>query len=537
MSRFYVTVLSVFIVSIGACGQGADSDGPGHSDERPNFLVIYTDDMGYTDLGAFGGTDIRTPNLDDLALAGIRFTNFHAHLSCAPSRALLMSGTGNHEAGLGTQTEVLSFRGQRGYERFLTDRVATLPEVLGSGGYRTYISGKWGLGGPEGIDPVERGFEKSFVLLPNGGGHYEAIFHETRYTRNGREVPEAKVPVFSTTLFTDSLIEFFNEDASSEEPFFALFTPTAPHWPLHYPPGMRDAYAGAYDAGYDRLRQSRIDGASRAGVLPPEADTGVYEPEAVTWDSLSIEEQNFQSQVMEIYASMVEHLDSEIGRLLEQMDSVGALDNTLILFINDNGAQGGANFGGPASYSRGREFDNRPENIGAGSSWANMGQGWADAVTAPFRDGKASVYEGGLRVAAFAYWAGHQGTAKIDQHRLSSMDVMPTLLELAGISHPAPELDGRPVLPLRGRSFSGVLLGNDEPVHLPDEAIALSSSGQHFMYRGDWKILKPRSSEWELYNITSDPYEKTNLADQESELLQDLLADFQEQARKSNILD
>ena len=239
-------VITVLLFLLFACQQGPDAPVKGQVDERPNFLIIMADDMGFTDLGAFGGHDIRTPNLDALALAGIRFTNFHGHLSCAPSRALLMSGTGNHEAGLGTQVDIESFRGQHGYERYLTERIATLPEILGAGGYRTYIAGKWGLGGPQGIDPTARGFENSMVLLPSGGGHYEPIFHESRYTRNGRAVPEPAEPIYSTTLFTDALIEFLGEDSNSERPYFALFTPTAPHWPLHFPPGMRDAHAGAY---------------------------------------------------------------------------------------------------------------------------------------------------------------------------------------------------------------------------------------------------------------------------------------------------
>jgi arylsulfatase len=260
-------------------------DAPEHSEEsissnRPNFLVILTDDMGFTDLGAFGGRDIGTPNLDELALAGIRFTNFHGHLSCAPSRALLISGTGNHEAGLGMQVDIESLRGKRNYERYLVDRVATLPEILRSGGYRTYLSGKWGLGGPAQIDPVQRGFEKAFVLLPSGGGHYQAIIHASRYTRNGEAVPEDDQPTYSTTLFTDALIDFLESDQHSDKPYFALFTPTAPHWPLHYPPGMRETFAGAYDDGYEALRANRVEAATAADVLFGEANMQDYLSEA-----------------------------------------------------------------------------------------------------------------------------------------------------------------------------------------------------------------------------------------------------------------
>jgi len=272
-------------------------------------------------------------------------------------------------------------------------------------------------------------------------------------------------------------------------------------------------------------------------VLPAGAHEAGYEREAPGWDSLSGEEKALNVRVMEIYAAMVAHLDAEIGRLLARLEAVGALENTLILFINDNGAQGGPIFGGPQSYMQGRSFDNRLENIGAGSSWANLGQGWAEASTAPFRGSKSSPYEGGLRVAAFAHWPGVIAADGLNEQFLNNMDVMPTLLELARLSHPAPVFDGREVASMRGNSFAGLLRGDDGPVHEPDEAIALSSAGRHFMYRGDWKLLKELNSDWELYNLTRDPYERNDLAGERPELLQELLAQFELQAELSNILE
>jgi arylsulfatase len=520
-----------------ACSADQDSGAETVNEDRPNFLIIMTDDMGYTDLGAFGGIDIATPNLDQLAFDGIRFTNFHGHLSCAPSRATLISGTGNHEAGLGTQTDQPSFRGQRNYERYLTDRVATLPEVLQNGGYRTYLAGKWGLSGPQALDPTERGFEKSFALLPSGGGHYEAIFHDSRYSLNGQVIQETADPTFSTTLFTNNLIAFFEEDRDSSKPFFALFAPTAPHWPLHFPPGMEQTFAGKYDTGYDELRKRRIAGALQSGVLPEHANVLDYESEAAPWDTLSNDDKALQSRIMEIYAAMAAHLDQEIGRLLSHMQAAGALDNTLILVINDNGAQGGPIFGGPRSYANGNTFNNDFDNIGANDSWANMGQGWADAVNAPFRDGKASVYEGGIRVAAFANWSGIRNRSSTYTQYVNNMDVMPTLLELARVSQPGLQFNDRDVLPIRGKSFASVLRGDVSPIHPDDESITLSSAGRHFMQRGQWKILKELNSDWELYDLAADPYERVNLAAAQPEKLQDLLRDFNTHAKINNILD
>ena len=256
------------------------------------------------------------------------------------------------------------------------------------------------------------------VILRGGAGHYQPINPWVRYSRNGEAVAEQVEPTYSTTLFTDALIEFFEEDKASDKPYFALFAPAAPHWPLHFPPGMQDTYEGAYADGYEVLRERRIKGAAAAGVLPEGADPIDYESHAPRWQSLSEEEKAINSRVMEIYAAMSTHLDSEVGRLLDKLRDSGALDNTLVMFINDNGAEGGPIFRPPQTDVAARKIDDSLENLGAGNSWAHMGQGWAEAVNAPFRDTKGSVYEGALRVAAFANWAGANHPVSINRQYL-----------------------------------------------------------------------------------------------------------------------
>ncbi len=523
------------VLTLSSCQPTSNS--PDSKDARPNFLIIFTDDMGFTDLGAFGGGDIATPNLDRLARDGIRLTNFHGSVSCAPSRAMLMSGTGNHEAGLGTQIDIETFRGQVGYERRLTDRVRILPEVLQAGGYRTYAAGKWHLGGDEGIDPIERGFDKAFVILKGGDGHYDSKMGIEGYSLNGERLRNKDDSVFSTTMYVDHLLNFFKQDQDSEQPFFAWFTPTAPHWPMHFPPGMTSTYTGRYDEGYDVLREQRIQGAQNAGVLPPNITTDGFVGKAPAWDSLSADEQAVQARIMEIYAAMTDHLDQEIGQLLAYLKNSDQLDNTVILFINDNGAQGGTNFGAPSTFPPMDKYDNTLANLGAANSFANMGQGWAEAVLAPFRGSKATPYEGGVRVAAFASGPLVNSPGSLSFEYLNNMDVMPTLLELAELEHPGSASNGQSYLPLRGRSFAGLLRGSNEPVHAANEAIALSSAGTHFMARGDWKLLKTVDGEWELYNLSTDPYERDDRAGHEPKIFQSMLSDFEKQAELSNILD
>ncbi len=288
------------------------------ANDRPSFLLITTDDMGYTDLGAFGGRDIPTHNLDRLAREGVRFSNFHATPSCAPTRASLMTGTGNHEAGLGTQLKVEGLQGW-GYERFLQDRVATLPEVLQAGGYYTIMSGKWHLGAADpsgGNMPGDRGFDRDFALLQGADSHYSSVYLDrVEYSEDGERLADPPRDYFSTTLYVDKLIGFLRDHEGSDQPFFAWFAPTEPHWPLQYPPGFEDTYAGAYDAGFDVLCLQRMAAALEEGVIPANADTTSCNKTEKPWDELDEETRATYRRTMEVYAAMVDHLDRETGRL------------------------------------------------------------------------------------------------------------------------------------------------------------------------------------------------------------------------------
>lgn len=519
------------LVLLSACSQAAD--------ERPNVLLIVTDDMGYTDLGAFGGDDIATPNLDHLAMQGLRLTSFHVAPSCAPTRAMLMSGTGNHEAGLGTQISYPEFEGQEFYERYLPARIAALPEVLQQAGYHTYMAGKWHLGRGDETDgtvPGRRGFEQSFALLQGGDGHVHTVFEDpVEYSENGTRLKTPPSDFYSTTLFADKLIEQI-DSASDSKPFFALFAPTAPHWPLQAPPGWLDRYRGSYDAGFDELCLRRMQGALEAGVLPVNADTSACPKEEVPWEELGDERRETYLRVMEIYAAMAEHLDLQIGRLVTHLEESGKLDNTWVLFLNDNGPQGG----GFNTRFQGRltaeTRDNSLENLGLAWSWANIGQGWADAISAPFRDGKASQFEGGIRVPAFAWHADANRAGDTEGQLLTVMDIMPTILELTGTPVPGDNFANRTVLPMRGKSFAAVLQGETSVVHTPEEAIALDSAGRGVVMKGDWKIVREIRGDWMLFNILEDPGEGTDLASMNPQKLAELVADFERQAKASNYI-
>lgn len=502
--------------------------------KRPNFLVITTDDMGYTDFGAFGGKDIPTPNFDSLAMEGVRLTNFHTSAVCSPTRAMLMSGTGNHEAGKGQQREFPEFLGHHGYEGYIVDRVATIPERLAAEGYHTYMAGKWHLGSEQGVNlPGDRGFERSFALTPGNYDHFDPMLGEIRYSEDGQSIDKLPENFYSTSAYVDKMIGYLQSNEGDEQPFFAWFAPTAPHWPLQVLPEWKDKFVGVYDAGYEEICALRQQGAKEVGVLPAGADTSICPEEAVPWSELSEDDQKMNSRVMELYAGMVAHLDSEIGRLLDYLIESGQLENTYIIYHNDNGPDGGTILDERSARKR---FNNSLENIGNRDSWVNVGQGWADAQSAPFRGSKASQWEGGVRVPAFIRPLNPGESGRISNSLLTVMDILPTILDLASIDEATTNATGNPVLPIRGKSFASLLMDQFRTIH-QDEPIALDLGGHSLLMENNWKIVRhSNTNHWSLFNTATDPSETTDLSATQSEKLTDLVSKYEQHAEVTAIL-
>lgn len=526
-----------------ACRPAADE--PGNA-ARPNVLLIVADDMGYNELGSWG-SEIRTPNLDRLAFEGLRFTNFHAAPTCAPARAMLLSGTTNHQAGVGSMDIKRAYDngqpldpdlvglGLPGYVGRLSPRVAALPEILRDAGYHTYMSGKWDLGRAlEATDmPASRGFEASFALttgtavhlgFPDGnasGGLPRADPYP--YQDNGIPVSELPAEFFSTAAYTDKLIGYIEANRADGLPFFAWLAYTAPHLPIQVPDDWRDRYRGDYDEGYEVIRDRRFAQAKQLGIFPSDLDLSRYQSAAPVWDGLDDDERRRAARVMELYAAMLENLDSHIGRLIDYLEGTGQLENTVIFFMSDNGAAGG---GIPVvpTFSP----DNSLENMGRYDSWLDYGRGWAEAATAPFRDLKTSLAEGGTRVAAFVNYRSVANPGGIDDGYLTFMDVAPTILEITGTPIPDGSFEGRPIVPMIGKSFWPHALGDVAPVHAADEAIGSELHGDRALVRGDWKILMPAATgRWELFDLARDPGETENLADENPGLLDDLVGEWE----------
>jgi arylsulfatase len=486
--------------------------------ERPNILLIVADDMGYTDLGVYGG-EISTPNIDALAGEGILFTNFHTAPICAPTRSMLLTGNNNHVAGMGYQYGFHDVHiDLPGYEGHLSDRVAPMPRLLREAGYHTYTAGKWHLGTASEHSARAAGFERHFSLSHGSAAHFHSMgMHEggSHYREDGEET-EFPEGAYTTELFTDRLIEYIDSNRDEGRPFFAYAAYTSPHWPLQVPDDYLDRYRGDYDDGYDVLRERRFEAAKRAGVIADERELPPRNPAITPWDDLDPQQRRIEARKMELYAAMVENLDFHIGRLIDYLKTNNLYENTLIVFMSDNGAAGNDFYHvGPYAQYIQAHYDNSYENMGKPTSFVSYGPPWAEAGSAPFSRYKGYTREGGIEAALIVAGRTVDRAGVINDSYLTVMDLAPTFLEVAGTTYPSdPGL-----YPMLGESMTNVLAGNTHAVHDDGYTTVFYHGGRAYIRQGDWKLvnLDPPFDEttYELFNIANDPGETTDLRERE----------------------
>ena len=482
---------------------------------RPNVLLLVADDLGYADLGSYG-SDIRTPNIDALADEGIRFTQFHTASLCSPTRAMLLSGNNNHVAGVARQHGGQGLLAKLpGYEGHLSDRILPFPKLLRDAGYHTFMAGKWHLGTAEEHSPVAAGFERSFVLTQGAGSHFSSLGMEeggSIYREDGKEVdyPDG---AYSTEVYTDRLIEYIEANRQDGQPFFAFAAYTSPHWPLQVPDDELDRYAGVYDEGYDALRIRRFESLRDAGIVAADAVLPPRNPEVTPWTELSPEEQRREAREMELYAAMVENLDGHVGRLVGYLKANGLYENTLIVFMSDNGAAAEDFYDDSRfrDYLQ-RHYDNAYENMGRPLSWVSYDAPWAEAGSAPFARHKGYARQGGIVAPLIVSGAGVERPSEIDRSYVTVMDLAPTFLELAGAVYP---IDGS-VAPMLGESMVEFLAGTAASVHDDDYVTAFFHTGRAYLRQGPWKLvtLDPPfdESDFKLFNVETDPGETSDLS-------------------------
>jgi arylsulfatase len=515
---------------------------------KPNVLVIVADDLGYSDIRAFGG-EIVTPTLDRLASEGLRLTNFHVLPSCSPTRSVLLSGMDNHLAGIGTMGELRTteMEGYPGYVGYLNFEVAALPEVLQAGGYHTYMAGKWHLGDEKETTPHARGFEETFALLPGGGSHWNdrkpVSPPETMiYSRNGKVVQSLPDDFYSTRYYTDVLLEFLEGNRGDGKPFFAYLSYTAPHDPLHAPRNYIEKYKGAYDLGWDELRQQRLQALKGLGIIQADARPFPRLPSVPAWSEMSARERDEAARDMEVYAAMVDYMDEQILRIFDYLKETGEYDNTMILFLSDNGANGAL----PTVYPGQTEeylssFDNSLDNRGLINSYIEMGPGWAQASMSPSRMFKAFTSEGGIKAPMIVKLPGTMTNAGAMSNAFVHVrDIMPTILDIADVSHTG-EFDGRSVRPMQGQSVLDFLAGEADTTYPGADQVGYELFGLKAFFVGDWKILRmPRpfaSGEWELYDLKKDPGETNDLSREHPEKVQEMIALWERYRKDNTVLD
>lgn len=529
----------------------ASSSSQGHPHpKRPNILVIVADDLGFSDIGAFGG-EIDTPHLDALAYAGLRLTDFHTAPACSPTRSMLLTGTDHHIAGIGTMLEVApEFRGAPGYEGYLNDRVVTVSELLRDAGYQTLMSGKWHLGMSRETSPWRRGFQHSFALLPGAANHYGAapLLHPSAaspiYIEDDVFAKNLPQDFYSSDYFTDKLLGYLH-DRTDRRPLFAYLPFTAPHWPLQAPDELIRKYRGRYDAGPDILRQERLKRMQDLDLCPSAVIAHPVVADTQAWNELSDEARALSARSMEVYAAMVERMDWNIGRVVHALRTTGEIDNTVIVFLSDNGAEGAIVEAFPLVGPQIRQFiqthcDNSLENIGRGNSFVWYGPRWAQAATAPARLYKTLTSEGGIRVVAFVTYPGFANQQAISSAFTTVMDLTPTFLELAGTQHPGTSYNGRTVAQLRGRALTALLRGETTTVHPPEYATGWELFGHRAIRQGEWKavfLLPPYGpGRWQLYNLTYDMGETKDLALTNPHKLSSLLSLWEEYVVQTGVL-
>lgn len=510
---------------------------------KPNIVILLADDWGFTDVGAYG-SEIATPNIDALAAAGMRFSNFHVAGSCAPTRAMLQTGVSHHRTGLGNMPETIppAHRGKAGYETQINNRVVTIAEHLAAAGYRSYFTGKWHIGKDKGHLPTDRGYTHGFALSQSGADNFEnkpnlLIYDRADWSEDGQP---AALTGYSSAFIVDKTITYIDSDR--DKPFLASINFLANHIPVQAPDADIARYVGRYDAGWSALRAERRAGAVARGVISPNTAM-VRMDSSEDWARQSASTKAQRAGAMSAYAGMATAMDREIGRLVSHLKARGDYDNTIFIFLSDNGPEaldplhlGNGFLARLNALAAHYYYDVSTSQQGRPGSFTAIGASFASAAASPLRGYKFSASEGGLRVPLIIAWPGNPAMRRggITPAFAMATDIVPTMLSLANV--PAAQAE----IPISGRSLVPLLTGTDTSVHGPDDPIGYELSGNAVLFQGNWKLVKNLppygDGNWHLYDLAQDPGETTDLASAEAARFAQMQADYAVYARAEGVL-
>lgn len=511
---------------------------------QPNVVLILVDDMGFSDIGCYGG-EVRTPNLDRLARGGVRFSQFYNTARCSPSRASLLTGLHPHQTGIGILT---NDDRPRGYPGTLNPRCVTIAEALKTAGYATCLAGKWHLSSemrePNDAWPTRRGFDRFFGTLTGCGSFWQP----GTLTRGETNVEhEALAPGFYyTDAITDEACSFVREQAQpGAGPFFLYLAYTAPHWPLHAREEDVAAYDGSFDVGWDQLRERRMQRLRDEGLLDDATVPSGRDPTQPAWDDA--EHKAWQVRRMQVYAAQIDRVDQGVGRVLAELERSGQLDDTLVIFLSDNGASDETlplveleRFKQRRDILRVQTRDGREVHVGnepgvmpgGEDTYASYGRAWANLSNTPFRFYKRWTHEGGIATPLIVHWPGGAlANGSVVRRPFQLTDVLPTILEAAGVPYPT-RYQGREIQPCEGRSILPALRGKASP----DGTLYWEHTGNAAIRRGRWKMVREHPNPWELYDMTTDRCELHDRAAAHPDIVQELGAAWQAWAERVGVI-
>lgn len=546
-SRWLLALAALISASL-AAAEEAIANAEAIDARAPNIVLILADDLGFTDVAPYG-SEINTPTISALADAGVSFTNYHTAANCAPARAMLLTGADAHLAGVPNIPEMLAPEQMRypHYQGVLGSNVVTVATLLEGAGYHTYMAGKWHLGSSAGLLPSQRGFERTVALADSGADNWEQrpyipLYDDANWFADGEpyRLPE---DFYSSRFLVDKTIEFIDSSVADERPFFAYLPFQAVHIPVQAPQRFIDPYLNVYYEGWSVLRERRRDRAIALGVVPAEIDM-VDMPTTEDWQALDPDRKRYEAKRMAVYAGMVEAMDYHIGRLMDYLAAQGQLENTIVIFTSDNGAEAS----GPADPNNfltrqqmsGLGYNADYDSLGLKGSYSTISPSFASAAASPLAYYKFYAGEGGMRVPLIVSGDLIERQGVMTDAFSFVTDITPTILAFAGVDAPAGRYAGKPIEPMIGRDLSPVLAGEAQRVYSPTDSVGYELAGNAALFQGDYKIVTNRSplgdGEWHLFNIKTDPGETNDLSAEEPARFQRMLSAYEQYVRDNKVI-
>ena len=499
---------------------------------KPNIILIMADDMGYSDIGCFG-SEIKTPNLDRLAASGVRITQFYNASRCCPTRASLLTGLYQHQAGIG---DMVSNLGYPSYQGYLNSECVTMAEALKLNGYNTYMSGKWHVGGKPEAHPLKRGFDRYFGLIDGAGSYYKPIAYRpnmvpVRWMLDDKDFYPPDTGFYFTDAIADYAMSFLKEEKESEKPFFLYLPFTAPHWPLHALPEDIEKYRGKYMKGWDAIRKERYQRMIKMGILDSSVKLSPKDAASPDWETLSDDEKVSWDLRMAVYAAMIDRMDQNIGRIVNYLTLKNQIENTLIVFLADNG-------GCHENTGNMKNFLKTKGETGSEDSFDAIEIPWANANNTPFRMFKHWVHEGGIATPFIACLPGTISEGKIVAETGHIIDLMPTFIDIAGGKYPE-NFNGNKIQPMEGISLMPALTGKKLKRSNP---LFWEHEGNRAVRDGDWKLVSAydnvakKFNSWELYNLKSDRSELNDLSYRYPKRLSKMIEEFNDWSKRVGVV-